>query len=238
MLIQFYLQHMQSAEAETIAANYARRFPENGSLIRLHAETLIETGQYQDAADLLMSSNLLPAEGAKKAHSLYREAYLMLAVQSMKAGSFHQALKQIAKAREWPENLGVGEPYPRDVDDRLEDWLAFQCYRGLGMREEAQRTLKILALQLWPKAGNLNNAKPRYLEGNNAGGIIQALALKQYGHAAEGQKVLEDWMKQDTSRAMASWGVEVFEGRSVSLPSTVQDPGCRVLAALLREQKK
>ncbi len=237
MLIQYYLNHMDPSKADSIATEYAKRFPDNNALIRLRSETLIATGQYQAAANLLMASTLLPAEGATQGHVLYREAFLMLAVQRMKAGSFRDALKLIAKAREWPENLGVGEPYPKEIDDRLENWLTYECYRGLGMEKEAQRTLNVLALQLWPEAGDLTNAKMRPLPDSGAGAIVRALALKRYGRADEGRTLLMDWMKRDPASAIAQWGYAVFEGRSVILPKDAQFSGCAILAAWLQKGK-
>ncbi len=237
MMAQLYLAQGNYAAADKIAGEYGSRFPGNSSLIKLQAQTLISTGRYDSAVKLLLSSNLLPAEGVKKAHTLYREAYLMEAVRSMKAGSYRDALKEIELARKWPENLGVGMPYPKDIDDRMENWLSLQCYRHLGMKEDAGRTLEVLALQLWPETGNLTVSKPRSFEGNTSGGLIHALALKEDGRDAEAREVLHAWMKEDTSSAMANWGEKVFNGERVSLPISVQDAGCQVLDAWLNERK-
>jgi hypothetical protein len=233
MMAQLYLSQGNYSAAEKIAGEYGSRFAGNSSLIKLHAQTLISTGRYGSAVELLMSSSLLPAEGVKKAHTLYREAYLMEAVRSMGAGSYRDALKQIEMAGEWPENLGVGKPYPKDIDDRIENWLSLECYRHLGMKEEADRTLRVLALQLWPETGDLADSKPRSFEGNTVGGLIHALALKEYGHEAEASEVLHSWMKEDTSQVMADWGEKVFKGERVALPISVQDAGCQVLDAWL-----
>jgi tetratricopeptide (TPR) repeat protein len=235
-LIRYYLQHTNLTDADKIADDFGRRFPENGTLTRLRAESLIATKQYQAAGTLLTSASLLPAEGATQAHSLYREAYLQLSVERMKAGLFQQALELIAKAREWPENLGVGAPYPIDIDDRLEDWLSFQCYRGLGLEKEAQRTLNILALQLWPKTGDLNNATPRLLLETDAGVIIHSLALKEFGRADEAQKLLAQWRKDNPESELAKWGEDVLAGRFPAFPLSSPDDTARVLYAWIRQK--
>ncbi len=237
MIAQLYMERGDDSSAESVAAKYGRMFPDNSGLIRLRAQTLIATGHYKEAVSILMSADLLPAEGVKKAHTLYREAYLMEAVRSMKAGAYSDALKEIDRARLWPENLGVGMPYPKDIDDRLEDWLALQCYRHLGMKKEAERSLEVLALQLWPKTGNLSDSKPRYFEANTAGGIIHALALKEYGRDGEALQALHHWMKEDTSSSMAHWGERVFYGEYDPLPGSVQDASCQVLSAWLKDKK-
>jgi hypothetical protein len=43
----------------------------------------------------------------------------------------------VASAREWPENLGAGKPYPEDVDERLEDWVQALCLEKSGRRADA-----------------------------------------------------------------------------------------------------
>ena len=64
----------------------------------------------------------------------------------MRQGAVIAALPFIAKAREWPENLGAGRPYDADLDERLEDWLAYQCYQTQKDSPHAQAMLsKILS---------------------------------------------------------------------------------------------
>jgi tetratricopeptide (TPR) repeat protein len=236
-LVRYDLQHTNAAEAVQIAAGYDRRFPGNSTLTWLHAESLIATGQYQAAVDLLTSTVQLPAEGATRGHALYYEANLRLAIGRMKAGQFHQALAFIAQARQWPENLGTGEPYPVTIDDRLEDWLTFQCDRGLGLQKEARQTLKILAWQLWPKTGDLNDAKPRTLPETDAGGIIHALALKESGHAEAAQKLLAPWGNDGPDSDLAKWGEAVLAGRFPALPPECQDEDARILSSWLENSK-
>jgi hypothetical protein len=236
MLVRYYLQHTNLMDAEKAATEWRRRFPENSMLIRLHAESLIATKQYQAAVDLLASANLLPAEGATQAHSLYREACLQLSLERMKAGQFQPALDLIAKAQSWPENLGVGAPYAMDIDDRLEDWLSLQCYRGLGLQKETQQLLATLALQLWPKTGDPKTAMPRPLQETNAGAIVHAMALKEYGRAEDAQKLLAQWRKDNVDSELAKWGEAVLADRFSALPFESQDDTARVLSAWLGQK--
>jgi tetratricopeptide (TPR) repeat protein len=132
-------------QALAIAAKYAAAAPENSVLGLLHARTLLLTRRFAEAAGLLDRLDVLPHEGATEAHGLYREAQLMVAVQEMKAERFDAALKRIAAAREWPEHLGVGKPYPADTDERLEDYLEAQCLAKQGRSAEADALLAKLA---------------------------------------------------------------------------------------------
>jgi len=218
MLVKRLLRQRDPAAALATVTDYAQRFPTNSVLALLRAKALLLNGRRQAAADLLDSLDLLPCEGSTEARAAFREANLMLAVDRMKARAFTGALALIAHAREWPEKLGAGKPYPEDVDERLEDWLACHCYLGNKSDQEVRLALdRILA----------------YGSGSNtgAGAIIQALALRQAGRAAEGERLLKDWLARDPANEVAHWAVRVFDQPSTPLPTKVADPACRVLAA-------
>ena len=70
-------------------------------------------------------------EGATEGRQLYREAKLMQAIDAMKIGNYKKALQVINEATQWPENLGEGKPYDADIDERLENWMAFVSYENL-----------------------------------------------------------------------------------------------------------
>ena len=221
MLVRHHLKQGNPGAALTVADDYAKRFPTNGALALLHAKTLLASGHHDVAADLLSSLKLLPCEGNTEAHSLFRESYLMLAVERLKSGAIDQALRLIDTARQWPEGLGAGKPYPSEVDERLEDWLACQCDLKRNASSDAQQMLKrIIAFPSRPGLAGV-------------GEVIRALALKQSGRASEAEQLLKDWLKEDPSNEMAKWGTEVLSGNPAPLPQDVQDTGCRILAASL-----
>src|SRR5208283_4976312 len=147
MLARHYLKHEDPAAALAVAADYARRFPANDTLALLRARSLLLAGQHQAAAELLRSRHVLPAEGTTEARGLFRAAFLLWAVDRLQAGASDEALRLIATARRWPENLGAGKPYPADIDERLEDWLTAQCEFGRKAPEAARQALdRILAV--------------------------------------------------------------------------------------------
>jgi tetratricopeptide (TPR) repeat protein len=225
MLVKHYLGHTNAAAALPEAAKYYRRFSTNNVLALLYAKTLVLNGQHQAALDLLSGLNVLPCEGSTEARATRREACLMLAVSQMRTNSFAQALALINQAREWPENLGAGQPYASDLDERLEDWLAYQCAQRIKDSDAARRALeKILAFGA--------NAKP-----SGAGSLVRVLALKESGRIPDADKLLKQWQAIPAEAPMATWAAEVLSGTHADLPVTVQDSGCRVLAAWLRMPK-
>jgi hypothetical protein len=63
--------------------------------------------------------------------------------------------------------------------------------------------------------------------------VIRALALKQTGHAAEGEQLLKDWLAHDPKSETAKWGLEVLAGKPATAPADSMDPSLHILAASL-----
>jgi tetratricopeptide (TPR) repeat protein len=221
MLARQQLQQNRFSEALKVAADYARRFPGNDVVTVLHAKCLAANERFADSAALLSSLNLLPCEGSTEARSLFRESNLMLASQRFKAGAYVDALKLIAVAEEWPEHLGAGKPYPEDVDQRLENWLAYQCQRHLSPVEARRHLENILVFS------------PRVSQ-RNVGELVRVLALQEAGKEVEAKKQVAAWLQTDPSSDLARWGDSLLSSTSAPLPSGLQNIECRVLAASLQ----
>jgi len=221
MLTRYYLKQGDSAAALAAATDAARRFPSNSVLALLQAKALLSNAHYQAAAELLDSLNLLPCEGSTEAHELFREAHLMVAVARMQAGAFLQAQELIQHAREWPEHLGAGKPYPEEVDERLEDWLAYQCELGAQTPELARPLLDRLLAWHSP------------LQPKTTGEVIRAVALKACGRTNEAKELLQAWLKEKPTNETAKWGLQVLAGSPTVLPPKFQDSTSRVLKAWL-----
>jgi hypothetical protein len=222
MLARYQLKHDDPAASLAIANDYAQRFPANDTLALLRAKSLLLTGQHQAAAEFLSSLHVLPAEGTTEARALFHEAYLLLAIERLQAGGFDDALRLVKTAREWPEQLGSGKPYPADLDERLEDWFTAQCQFALKAPDSARQALdKIVAI-------------PASNKGQAIGELIRALALKQSGQAAEAEQLLNTWQAQAPETDLAKWGAGIFAGQAASLPPSLKDLDCRVLAGIAR----
>jgi hypothetical protein len=137
LLAERALADSDAATAARVATEYHRRFPENSSLGVLLARALLRANRADEARTLLDHLVVLPYEGAGEAHALYREANLRVAFARLAAHDATDALALIAVAREWPERLGAGKPYPPALDERLEDWLSVFADAQLGRRAEA-----------------------------------------------------------------------------------------------------
>jgi Tfp pilus assembly protein PilF len=76
---------------------------------------------YDEAETILNTINILPNEGARDGHKYYEEIKLMLALQFLEKHNYKAALQKVNEARQWPESLGVGEPYANMINDELEN---------------------------------------------------------------------------------------------------------------------
>ncbi|HWI60096.1 MAG TPA: DUF5107 domain-containing protein [Bacillota bacterium] len=223
-LAKHYLKQADAAAALTVAADYTGRFPTNSVLALLYAKALVGNGRYQAAAALLGAVKVLPCEGSTDAHGTYREAHLMLAVQGLKAGAVAAAQQHIETARQWPEWLGAGKPYAEETDERLEDWLAYQCYQACQAPAQAKQALdRILA---------------RPTRGGGVGEILRALALQASSRGSEAEQLLSAWLKQDPASKMARWGADILAGRPAGNLANEQDASSRILAAWLQGTRR
>lgn len=221
LLAERFIEDKAFDQALAVAARYAAAMPSGYILGMLHAKTLLLNHRVQDASALLNRLNVLPYEGSTEAHALYREAELLLAVADLGAGRADAALQRVSAAREWPEHLGAGKPYPEDVDERLEDYLAARCLERLGRTTEARRQIDRLA--------NAGQAKP------GLGRLLSAIALQATGRGDAALGVLSAWAADQRDARVVEWGRQLFAGRPAPWPpgaATTEET--RVLAELVR----
>jgi predicted Zn-dependent protease len=216
MLAERHLRQGQPAKGLETASRYAAQFPQNYILGMLDARALLANGRYAESAAKLARLNVIPYEGSIEGRRLYREAHLMLAVEALKKGDTRSAQREVDAARLWPETLGAGKPYPADVDERLEDFLAAQGLARQGRRAPSQELLQRVTA----------------FEGRERGGstLVHALALKQTGREAEGRKLLADGSAREPGNAVAAWAARAYDGELGPLPDGSGED-TRVLAA-------
>ena len=126
---KFYVNNGNIQKAEELAKKYYLKYPQNFILELQYTKTLELNKNFETCISLLKNIQLLPSEGASEGHTIWRKANIELAQESMKAGKYRKALENIALARQWPANLGIGKPYI--VDERNEDSMALECYKKL-----------------------------------------------------------------------------------------------------------
>mgnify|MGYP000867448108 CR=1 FL=1 len=223
LLVERYLEDKQFPQALQTAKRYAEQTPDNYQIGMLYAKALLANQQFQACSDLLAKLNILPYEGATDGRRLYRETQLMLALEKIKAKDYTTAQRFIEAARLWPENLGAGKPYPEDVDERLEDWLAAFCAEKKG--ESAAATAALNRIVAFKRRGN------------SLGTLISALALRKVGKTSEAEAALSSWLKAAPQNPVALWAQNYFQNGHGSLMNlTIDDAEFRVLNAWINQQ--
>lgn len=204
-LATYYLSEQKFEEALFVTKQYYTMFPENYYLGLLHAKTLLKNKLFKKADEVLSKIEVLPNEGATAGRKLYKETQLMLALKEMKEKKYKKALKYIEISKQWPENLGVGKPYESDLDERLENWLAFECYTKLGDKIFAQQMLNQI-LSFKPK-------KTAYINTfSSVNNLVTAWAMQQTGKEEEAEAFLQNWSEKEPHNSLITWVINVFKG--------------------------
>lgn len=198
MLADHYLDKKNYPAALKVSTEYTKRFPDDFRIKMLHAKTLLMNDQYKGTIDVLNKTTILPYEGATDGRRLYREAWLLQAVDQIKSGNTKAALASIDKAKLWPENLGAGKPYDDDIDLRLEHYL-----EGLALEKGKQ---KEKAREKFSTVANAEPARRRH----QITDLITALALKKLNREEEGEKLLRSWLEDQPKNEMAQWAWAVY----------------------------
>jgi tetratricopeptide (TPR) repeat protein len=218
LLINHLIDTKAYDQALASAQEYKKRFPTDFRVSMLLAKALLVNKQYKACSDLLGKTTILPYEGATDGRLLYREAWIMQGVDQLKQGKFRDASASISKARQWPEQLGVGKPYDADIDDRLEKYM------------------EGLVLQKSKGAANANNSWKNVVDvhagGTNANTLLTALALSKLGRADEGEKLLTEWLAKQPDNKVAQWCLDQFKGKSPAISNELlNDNSFRLVSA-------
>jgi Tfp pilus assembly protein PilF len=123
-LTEFLIAQKQDAQALKTIEPFYIAHKDNYIAGMLYVRCLMANNCYSAAEKILDQLQILPYEGAKDGHKLYEQTKLILAIELIRKGQLPDAMKKVDEARLWPENLGVGAPYPDMVDSSLENSIA------------------------------------------------------------------------------------------------------------------
>ncbi len=196
LLVNFYLDAGDVTKALQVAIEYQKRYPNNDGLSFLLARCYLLNKKYANSLQVLTSKTFLPNEGATEGRQLYRESLLMLAFDNMDKGKYAQALTGIEKAKQWPENLGVGKPYDADIDVRFENFMQALCLERMKKPSEANKIYSSLIAE----RENVHNANL----------MINALALKKTGMEAKGTSLLKEWQLNSSDKSIPNWCLMLY----------------------------
>lgn len=226
LLAEHYIVLKQFDKALAITAPFYKKHKENYLMGMLYAKTLLLNKKYAAADAFLTKLDILPFEGATAGRQLYHEAKLMQALAEMKNKQYKKALQFIADAKLWPQNLGVGKPYEEDIDERLENWLDYQCYTSLGNTDKAIQSLqKIVAFN--PK---IDNTVMNFLPANQ---LVSAWAIEKTSSAQKAEEWLQNQAKLYPENKIVQWSLLVYtKKQSDILTADEKDGEVRIIEKL------
>ena len=196
---KFYMEKGNLKKAEELSGDFYRKNPQN-YYIGLHYAKMLELNKkYEACVDLLLKMKVLPNEGATESRNVWKNANIGNALDLMKTKNYRKALENISRSKEWPLKLGVGRPYL--VDERMEDFIALQCYQKLNNKQLAGQTHDLItgkeALQ------NLSS---------DANDFLTAWLLKESGNKPEGDRIMKELSDKNPSAKNIQWSVAVYSG--------------------------
>jgi predicted Zn-dependent protease len=228
-LATYYLSLQKFEEALSVSEQYYTMFPENYYLGLLYVKALLKKQLFKKANEVLSKIKVLPNEGATEGRKLYKETQLMLALEEMRSENYKKAIKYIELAKQWPENLGVGKPYGSDIDERLEDWLAYKCYSKLGDNKAS--------LQMLDKILSFKPQKSAYINtSSSANNLITAWVIEISENYDKAKNFLRQWLESDPKNEIIKWVLCNFNGQEYIISNETEgDENYRILKKYLSQ---
>jgi len=192
VLAQYYTEYPHYDKALYYALTGAKKFPNNYILNFDYAQALLYTDDYEKCLSILDTITILPYEGARYGHEIYRTANILLTLNYIKKGMIEKALQTIENAKLWPENLGAGKPY--DVDIRIENYLDAYCKKKRGQNEEAQMLLREIV-----------QYTENHPESYDSHLLVSALALVELEFPGRAYSLIEQWLQKSPLNSAAQW---------------------------------
>lgn len=196
---QFFMGKGDLLKAEELGRDFYKKNPLN-YILGLHYAKVLEMNQkYSECISLLQKIKVLPNEGATDGRTVWRNANIGNALNLLKAQKYRKALESIGNARQWPENLGVGKPYT--PDERLEDFIALQCYKKLNDKHSAG--------EMQNKISGETVLQNLSFDEND---FLTAWLLKEAGNKSEGDKVMNELLLKNPLSKSIQWCNAVYTG--------------------------
>jgi tetratricopeptide (TPR) repeat protein len=207
-LSDYYEENQQYDKALDWAQKGYSLFPENYILAYQCSKSLLITGKYKEALDILIKTTILPNEGASSGRVTYRQACVLDAIHNFENNKEKLALSRIKMAREWPENLGVGKSY--DTDERIEDYLE-SIYWTKKRDAEKTKALEENIINTTLKAKRATSSD-----------YLGAILMRKAGKQNEAKDLLNARIENEPENVVARWNLAKFNGNNAEAENLIQ----------------
>jgi tetratricopeptide (TPR) repeat protein len=199
-LSHYFEQNQDYGKALEWAKKGHLQFPGNYILSYLLSKSLLISGKYKEALDILVETNILPNEGASYGRTTYRQACILSAIDNLQNKKTKNALTLINMAREWPENLGVGKPY--DTDERIEDYLE-SIYWTKSRDHDKAKALEERVINATLDAKRATSSD-----------YLGAILMKKAGKEDEAISLLNQRIENEPNNYIAKWNLATLKGET------------------------
>ena len=191
-LIRFNLDNKKADEARVISKDFLKKYPEKGEMGMCYAQSLIQLKKHKEALAFLESFNVLPYEGATIGRIVYHEACVRAAMDALAVKNYSEVIRYAEKAKLWPTNLGVGQPF--DLDERMDIFMIAFAKEKQGKVADAEKYYSLIAEYKHPQ-GSEENTKL----------LLQLLALQKIGKSQEATCLLSGLVKKYPASQYLKW---------------------------------
>lgn len=190
--VRYNLENKNAEDARVVSKDFLKKYPEKGEMGMSYAQSLIQLKKYKEAVAFLETFNVLPYEGATIGRLLYHEACIRAALDAMASKKYTEAVKYGQKAKLWPANLGVGQPY--DVDERMDDFIIAFALENSGKKKDAVRYFDAVSGYRNP-VGSEENSKL----------LLQLMVLQKKGDSSGAMELLNGFLQKYPQNKYLKW---------------------------------
>lgn len=174
--------------AAKVLADYVKRFPRRNPLEILYADTLQKLGRNRECVEFLKGVKVLPSEFGGNAVKIWQRAW--------------EALGDAKMAGSYPENLGEGKPFAKDLDSRR----PYEFVRVGRRADEVTPLLPLVSADGWTVAvfnaeAKVSTAADRLLFGD---GVLR-LDYRATGEKPEVKLILKKPVELPAFDAVSWW---------------------------------
>ncbi len=185
-------------KALDVSTRYYAQFRSDFRMQTLHARVLLLNGKNKECLKVLSKTYVLPFEGATESRQMYHEAHLTSAIEAYHAGKYSEAMTAVSAAKLYPPQLGVGQPYPEDRDERLENYVEGLILHARKKDKEATAIFSKITAAPQPDGVPL---------------LITAFCYRKLGQEQKGLELLNNWKQRAPDNKSASWCLDVYAGK-------------------------
>ena len=181
--------------AYSLSKKAYKKYTTNYNIGLAHAKSLLNTQRFNEVLKVLKTVQVLPYEHASESRDIYERAHLGVALDYINKNKYQKALSILEKAKQWPENIGVGKPFT--PDERGIDFFIAGMQEKLGETEKRNNILK----------GILSYTK-EHLDANSTDHLFGLLAAKKLNEDSE--ELISQLMKTSEEHQKTKLGLDIF----------------------------